>query len=417
MDTAKDGIFQGPSKRLQEVQKPIIPEVAKLIAEHPGTISLGQGMVAFPPPVSARDALENRWQEAESHRYGAVGGEPELLRALQTKLRRDNGIELRADRWLFVTAGSNMAFLQTVLAITDPGDQVILLTPFYFNHQMAIGIAGCESVEVPTGFDYQPDVEAIEAAIGPRTRAVVTVSPNNPTGAVYGEEVLRRINRLCRQRGIYHLHDEAYEYFLWDGARHISPAAFEQAAGHTVALYSFSKAFGMASWRVGYGVVPAHLQEAMLKIQDTNLICPPRWSQWAALGALEAGVEYCRQQLLPLVAVRQALLDGLVDLGDRLEQGPLQVGATARGAMYVMVEVSDRAARDSLRQSPFEEQLSGRLLNERLVREHGVATLPGETFGIIDRTALRVSFGALQSDRATAGVTRLIGGLRSLLRG
>lgn len=396
-----------PARRMQGVQAPIIPEVAQLIAEHPGTISLGQGMVAFPPPPSARAALEGRWQAPTSHLYGPVRGEDELLAALRHKLEADNGLVVDADRWLFVAAGSNMAFLQVILAVTDPDDEVILLSPFYFNHQMAIGIAGCRTIDVPTDGNYQPDMAAIEAAMGPRTRAVVTVSPNNPTGAVYGREVLQRINHLCRDRGVYHVHDEAYEYFLWDDARHMSPCALEGAADHTVGLYSFSKAYGMAGWRVGYGVVPSHLHGAMLKIQDTNLICPPRWSQWAALGALDAGVDYCRHHLRPLVDVRRRLLDGLLSLGDRLQRRPLERGATAQGAMYAWIEVSASGQQD--------RPWTGRQLNEALIRRYRVAALPGETFGVSDKAALRISFGALAAERAEEGVSRLLRGLRELL--
>lgn len=391
---------------MQRVQTPIIPEVAQLIAAYPGAISLGQGMVAFPPPAAAKEALDGRWHDAESHRYGPVEGEPALLDALRRKLRRDNGIAVDERHWLAVCAGSNMAFLQAVLTITDPGDDVVLLTPYYFNHQMALGIAGCRSVEVATDGRYQPRVDAVAAAIGPRTRAVVTVSPNNPTGAVYDETTLRQINDLCRQRGIYHLHDEAYEYFLWDDAEHVSPGAFEHAAEHTVSFYSFSKAYGMAGWRMGYALMPSGLRSAWLKVQDTNLICPPRWSQWAAVGALTAGSAYCRRQLQPLVAVRRRLLAGLESLGDRLRQEPVRSRATARGAMYAWLEIPPAVAGGR----------TGREINEALVRRFGVAALPGETFGMEGKTTLRISFGALEPQVAEEGVSRLVRGLESLLQ-
>ena len=130
---------------------------------------------------------------------------------------------------------------------------------------------------------------AIERAITPRTRAVVTVSPNNPTGAVYPESTLRAVNTLCRDRGIFHIHDEAYEYFTYGGAGHFSPGSLPEAAGHTISLFSLSKAYGMASWRIGYMVIPEVLAEAVNKIQDTILICPPAVSQHAAIAALEVG--------------------------------------------------------------------------------------------------------------------------------
>ena len=118
-----------------------------------------------------------------------------------------------------VTAGSNMAFLNSVLALADPGDEFILPMPYYFNQEMAIRMAGCVPVPVAVRDDWQLDVPALAAAITPRTRAIVTVSPNNPTGAVYHEADLRAVNALCARHGLYHFSDEAYEYFTYDGRR------------------------------------------------------------------------------------------------------------------------------------------------------------------------------------------------------
>src|SRR5207253_108726 len=114
-------------------------------------------------------------------------------------------------RSVVVTAGGNMAFFNALLAIADAGDEIVLPTPYYFNHEMAIVMLGCRPVLVPTTDDYQLDVDAIAAAITGRTRAIVTISPNNPSGAVYSRDALIAVNRLCRDRGIFHISDEAYE--------------------------------------------------------------------------------------------------------------------------------------------------------------------------------------------------------------
>src|SRR5204862_4546052 len=158
-----------------------------------------------------------------------------------------------------VTAGGNMAFVHAVLAITEPDDEVILPVPFYFNHEMAIQIAGCRAVRVPTDARYQLSVGAIRDAITDRTRAIVTVTPNNPSGAVLSESSLREVNALCRELGIYHIADEPYEYFTYGSARHVSPGSFPDAASHTISMYSLSKAYGFAGWRIGYVVYPEHL--------------------------------------------------------------------------------------------------------------------------------------------------------------
>src|SRR5919108_329673 len=149
------------------------------------------------------------------------------------------------------------------------------------------------------------------------TRAIVTISPNNPSGAVYPEALLREINSLCRLHGIYHISDEAYENFTYGAARHFSPAAIEGAETHTIALYSLSKAYGFASWRIGYMLIPEHLYDSVLKAQDTNLICAPLISQYAALGALEVGSSYCRERLPAIERVRAVVLDELATLDSR----------------------------------------------------------------------------------------------------
>ena len=150
-------------------------------------------------------------------------------------------------------------------------------------------MVNCVPVFVPTDAQHQPDVGALERAITPRTRVVVTVSPNNPTGAVYPETTLRQINRLCALRGIYHFSDEAYEYFTYADVPHFSPGSIHGAYRHTISFFSLSKSFGFAGWRVGYVVLPEHLLLSMRKVQDTNLICAAMPSQYAAIGALRAG--------------------------------------------------------------------------------------------------------------------------------
>jgi aspartate/methionine/tyrosine aminotransferase len=275
------------SLRLQRVQSPIIPVVGEMIRNHPGTISLGQGVVSYPPPRQAFDQITEFLANAELHKYQAVYGIPQLLELIEAKLRDENGIDLSQANQrsrIVVTAGGNMAFINALLAVVDAGDEIILQTPYYFNHEMAITMANCRATLVPTDENYQLQPDLIASAITDRTRAVVTISPNNPTGAVYSESSLREVNEICRSRGVYHISDEAYEYFIYGGAKHFSPGSIEGSGGHTISLYSLSKAYGFASWRVGWMVIPEHLFGAVNKIQDTILICPPVVSQFAAAG-------------------------------------------------------------------------------------------------------------------------------------
>src|SRR4051794_29370605 len=262
------------SSRMDAVQAPIVPVIGDIIRQVPGTISLGQGVVHYGPPSAAIDAARVALTDASTHEYQDGAGLPALVERLQEKLRAENGIDVRCGSRVMVTAGANMAFVHAVLAITAPGDEIILNVPFYFNHEMAIQMADCTAVRVATDALYQPRLDALRAAITDRTRAIVTVTPNNPSGAVFSEESLRSINALCRDRGIYHIADEVYEYFTYGSARHVSSGAFPDASGHTIAMYSLSKAYGFAGWRVGYMTYPEPLAEPMAKIQDTILVCP-----------------------------------------------------------------------------------------------------------------------------------------------
>jgi aspartate/methionine/tyrosine aminotransferase len=384
------------SRRLAAVQSPIIPVVSRWIAETPGTISLGQGVVSYGPPDAAIDALRAFPSDPSDHRYGAVEGEAALVSLLEDKLRRENGIDVDAISRVVVTAGGNQAFMNAILAITDPGDEVILQVPYYFNHEMAVEMAGARVVPVNTDENCQLNLAAIEAAITSRTRAVVTVSPNNPTGAVYPESPLRALNDICRARGVFHIHDEVYEYFTYADARHFSPGSIKGAAAHTISLFSLSKAYGMASWRIGYMVIPGSLWEAVNKIQDTVIICPPLASQHVAIGALHAGRAYCHAHVEQLDATRRMMASALSQPGV-----PCDV-PQALGAFYYFLRV--HTSMDAL------------TLTERLIREHRVAVIPGSAFGAVQGCHLRVSYGALDAQSAREGTSRLVKGLSDLVK-
>ncbi len=383
------------SRRMQSVQMPIIPVVGELIRANPGTISLGQGVAWYGPPPEAAEHIQKFLADPQNHKYKLVQGIPELLEAITRKLADENSIRVGADQRIVVTAGANMGFVNAVLAIADPGDEIILNLPYYFNHEMAITMADCKAVCVPTDESYQLQPDLIERAVTRRTRAVVTISPNNPTGGVYSEESLRQVNDMCRRHGLYHISDEAYEYFTYDDARHFSPGAIEGSSQHTISLFSLSKAYGFASWRIGWMVIPERLFMAVRKIQDTVLICPPVISQWAAVGAMQAGKAYCQTKLRVTREVRRLVLQKLHGVND------LAAVPRADGAFYLLLRI--RADMDPMH------------LTQRLIEEHKVAVIPGTTFGVRDRCLLRVGYGALEEETAGEGAGRLVQGLRQIL--
>ncbi|MER3587876.1 MAG: aspartate aminotransferase, partial [Mastigocladus sp. ERB_26_1] len=188
--------------------------------------------------------------------------------------------------------------------------------------------------------------------------------------------------------------DEAYEYFTYNGVKHTSPAAFPNSSEYTISLYSLSKAYGFASWRIGYMVIPKHLFVAVKKVQDTNVICPPVVSQYAALGALQAKPEYLQNNIVAIAQVRELVIDSLQSL-----EGLCKIAAD--GAFYFFLKVNT--------------ELEAFELVKRLIEEHQVAVIPGTTFGMHQGCYLRVAYGALQKETAKEGIERLVRGLQKIV--
>ena len=212
---------------------------------------------------------------------------------------------------------------------------------------------------------------------------------------MYSQNSLYALNTLCRERDIYHISDEAYEYFTYEGVRHVSPGSFANSRKHTISLYSLSKAYGYASWRIGYMVVPIHLLESVQKIQDTILICPTVISQYGAIGALEAPDEYIQHHVEHIAHVRKIVLEALDTVKDLCE---ITIG---EGAFYFFLKVNT--------------QMKDIDLVKRLIQEFKVAVIPGSTFGIENGCYVRVAFGALQQETVTEGINRFVTGLRAIL--
>ena len=379
---------------MRAVQSPVIPLVGALARKHRGTISFGQGVAFYGPPPEVFHRVRQCLENPAINRYGPVEGIPELQQALKQKLNDRNHIRIGEGNAIVVTAGSNMAFNTAVLAICDPGDEVILPLPYYFNHEMSLVMERCKPVTVSTHDNYHVRLEDIEAAITDKTRAIATISPNNPSGAVYSREELTGVNELCRKHRLYHISDEAYEDFCYEDHSHFSVASGPESCAHTISLFSFSKGYGLAGWRVGYMVIPESLLDAVKKIQDTILISPPMVSQHAALGALQAGQVFVKSKSEQMLRKRGLMMDGLEHI-TCLKNEPV-----SEGAFYVMLELDSQAKDMELVQS--------------LITKYGVATLPGSAFGLHDGCYLRLSFGALSDDDIRTGLARLKKGLNAI---
>jgi len=383
------------SVRIQKVQTPVIPMLGQWIKANPGTISLGQGVVYYDPPKEAIESISQNLMQPHFNKYNLAEGIDPLLKLIEHKLYHENRVSIdSAKNRVFVTAGANMAFYNLLFAIADQGDEIILLLPYYFNYDMAISISGCKTVVVKTNPNYQPDINAIKEAITSKTKAIITITPNNPTGVVYSSDVLTEINAICKKNGIYHICDEAYEYFTYGKTGHFSPASIKGSENHTISIYSLSKAYGMASWRVGYLVLPKHLEMAFNKIQDTNVICAPVVSQYAAVGAMKVGPGYCRKHLISIRNIRNIVLSQLASAGDQISF------SSPDGAFYVFIKIKNT-------------ELTSMEFVKKMIYEHKIALIPGSTFGVEDGCFVRLAYGALKEENAPEAIDRFLKGLKN----
>ena len=383
------------SKRLDAVQSPIIPYIGELSRNNADTISFGQGIAFYGPPNQAFEHVQKHLGDDSINRYGPVEGIPELQQALTKKLSTINKIIINDNNAVVVTAGSNMAFNTAILAITDPGDEVILTLPYYFNHEMSLVMERCVPVLIPSQDNFHLDIKKIETAITKKTKAIVTISPNNPSGAVYSKNELFEVNTLCKQHGIYHINDEAYEDFYYENHQHFSPASIKETHSHTISLFSFSKGYGFAGWRIGYMVIPIFLLAAVKKIQDTVLISPPIISQYAAIGALSAEKSFLKDKRKAMCTKRDLVINKLSNL-KYLNKQPI-----SEGAFYTLLSVNSNQ--------------SDMQLAKQLIEKYKVATIPGSAFGIESGCYLRLSYGALLDNEINEGLDRIIQGLGELM--
>lgn len=384
--------------RMAAVVPPVVPLVQKLAAECPGTLSLAQGMVFFGPPNALLERVLTRLLPDDT-RYGAVQGDRSLREAYAAHLSALHGYPQTglAER-LFVVSGANAGFFQTVLCLSAPGDEVILFEPFYFNHEMAIRIAGCTPRILPRSALDEPDLATLNAAIGPGTRAVVTVSPNNPTGETLAPATLERVNQCMAGRGVFHISDEAYDELVFGTIPHTAPGARAGSDAHTIAIYSMSKSFGMAGFRLGCVVLPERLTDDFCKVGDTNLICPARVVQRVGTTLLEQWQSERRALIARIGEQRAVLCERISD------QLPPLLDYPSTGALYLWLPLP--AAMDPMQAT------------RELIAQEGVAVLPGSAFyaegGVATPPRIRVSFGGVSGRDFMRACDRLMSGLERL---
>ncbi|MDK3016444.1 aminotransferase [Pseudodonghicola flavimaris] len=323
-------------------------------------INLSQAAPVEAPPESLRQAMaEYLLSTPQAHLYGPVLGMPELREELAAEIatRYDGSVGAAQ---VAITSGCNQAFAAAMAALTGEGDEVILPTPWYFNHKMWLDMSGVRAVPLPTDAAMLPDPDQAAALITPRTRAIVLITPNNPSGAEYPGGLVRAFYELAKSRGLKLIVDETYRDFdSREGRPHdlFSDPDWDRTFIH---LYSFSKAYRLTGHRVGAMVTAPELLLGVEKFIDTVTICPSQIGQFAALTGIRTLGDWVRGERDEILARRDALAEGfgrLANLGWKLK---------GLGAYFAYVE------------HPFAEDAQS--LAQRLVHDASLLTLPASMF-------------------------------------
>jgi aspartate/methionine/tyrosine aminotransferase len=375
--------------RTDDIQPPPIvklTEAAKKFISSPDFLNLGQGLPGHIPPEDALSSLRDRMSHPATHLYTPDEGLMELREELALYLRQKSGIDVNPQNEVVITAGANNAFAGAILTLIEPGENVIVPTPFYFNNIMAIKLAGGETIEVPVDQEFQPEIDVIASAINEKTRAISLISPNNPTGAVYSKKVINEIVDLCLQHDITLISDETYSRMVFEGAEHYSPRSRRDAGEHVLTLGSFSKDFGMSGWRVGFIIGPSAFTNEFLKVQDTVSICAPTAGQLLALEILKEGLDEVEKELGRLNLLRDLAYLRMreIDAFDPIH---------TRGTFYMFPRV--KGCTDS------------RKLVMDILQSTGTLLLPGVIFGDSGEGHVRISIGPLTPEAVDEAFDRL----------
>ncbi len=342
-------------------------------------INVSQAAPVDPPPQSLRQVMADvALGRDDAHLYGPVLGLPELRTELAKQTSALYGGTVRAEQ-VAITSGCNQAFAAAIAALCAEDDEVILPTPWYFNHKMWLDMSGVNSVALSTGPDMLPDPDKAEALITPRTRAIALVSPNNPAGVEYPADLLMAFAKLARGHGIKLIVDETYrDFHAVSGAPH--PLFTDpQWADTLIHLYSFSKAYRLTGHRVGAIIAQEALLAEVEKFLDTVAICPGQIGQHAALAGMQTLGQWLAGERDEILTRRAAIADGFHRLSDKGWQ------LLGLGAYFAYMK------------HPFD--ISAADLAPKMVRDQGVLCLPGTMFYPQDdpsgASELRIAFANL----------------------
>jgi aminotransferase len=355
-----------------------------------GAINLAQGYPDFPAPDEVKEAAVAAIR-ADHNQYAITWGAKSLRDAIAAKTLRFYGYEPDPEREITVACGATESMMAAMLAVVNPGDEVIVFEPFYENYGPDAAISGAKLVFVPLEEpDFHFDEEKLRAAFTPRTKAIVVNTPNNPSGKVFTRAELELIGRLCEEFDALIITDEIYEHIIYDGHVHVSPATLPGLRERTISISGLSKTFSVTGWRLGYIIAPPELTNAIRKVHDFLTVGAPAPLQEAAAVALAFPDSFYEDVARSYAARREVLLTALGEAGFPVFR--------PQGAYYIMADIRPFGADDDSEFARF------------LTAEVGVAPVPGSSFyhdQALGRTKIRFTFSK-REETLRAAAERLL---------
>jgi aminotransferase len=374
----------------------VMQEAERLAAQGRQIFHMEIGRPDFDTPNHVKQASIKALNEGMVH-YGASLGLPQLTAAIAEKLERENGVKVDPSGGVLVGAGVKYVVYCLMQALVNPGEEVLLPDPCWLDYFACVRLAGGIPVAVPlreeAGFQLDPD--AVERMITPKTKILVVITPQNPTGAVVGKEVLQRLAEIAQRRDILVLSDEIYEKIIYDGAAHHSLASFPGMADRTITVNGFSKAYAMDGWRLGYAAGSKELIKPILKVHMSAMSCPNTFIQMGAVAAYQGPQDSVSHMVAEFDRRRTMMLAAMAEM-------PGVKVARPQGAFYLFPNL--RAfGMNSL-------DMAGYLL-----REAGIACVPGSAFGEQGEGHVRLAYSDTYENLA-AGMEAMKAALAKLPR-
>lgn len=362
------------STKAGQFTESVIREMTRLALQY-GAVNLSQGFPDFPAPAEIKRAAEEAIA-ANINQYAITWGAKSLRNAIAEKFRGTQGIDVDPDNEITVCCGSTEAMMSSMLAVINPGDEVVVFEPFYENYGPDAILSGATPRFVklrPPDWSFDP--AELAAAFGPATKAIILNTPNNPTGKVFERAELESIRDLCVRWNAFAITDEIYEHMLYDGARHISIATLDGMRERTITINALSKTYSVTGWRVGWAIAAPRVTSAIRKVHDFLTVGAAAPLQEAGAVALRLPPEYYEKLAHDYTLRRDAMLGILTTAGFRCFK--------PRGAYYIMTDISEFGFPNDVAFARY------------LVEKIGVAAVPGSSFyqdPVDGRTHLRFTF-------------------------